>query len=109
MMTGFAMVFPANPARADVLIAHTGATDPVAEGFSPGPYLGVSTVAPLANDLGLRAWSITCPDNTFTQFHYTSSGLINSKEEIQTYLRKQQAVLVDGCIFKTVRPERNWR
>ncbi len=34
---------------------------------------------------------------------------INSKEEIQDYLSKQQAILVQGCTFKTTRSDKHWR
>ena len=32
---------------------------------------------------------------------------INSKEEIQAYLRKQRAILVDACIFKSAQSEKH--
>jgi hypothetical protein len=45
------------PAKADLIALHQGTTDPTtpAEGFAP---FGIVSAGPLANDLGLPAWSV---------------------------------------------------
>lgn len=72
-------------AQSQILTAHSGATDPSTEGFSISSFMGVGTGSHSANDLGLPAWVITCPDNVSTQFGYVSGGVsANQQAEIAT-------------------------
>ena len=60
-------------ASASTIITHQGQTDPTTEGFSVMQDGNPSTVGPIANDMGLEAWSITGQQNS--QFYYTSGAL----------------------------------
>jgi len=61
-------------AQSQILITHTGATNPTNEGFSYYSFSGVGTVAPIS-DMGVPAWNVTCPNNISTQYGYVSGAL----------------------------------
>ena len=54
--------------------AHTGTTNPIAEGFSVLSCCGAATAGPVNNDLGQAIWSISA-SSTASQFGYMSGGL----------------------------------
>ncbi len=61
-------------AQTSFIIAHNGSTDPTTEGFTPAAGVGVSTAGPIADDMGLAAWSIA-GSATNSQFGYFSGAL----------------------------------
>ena len=61
----------ATSSRGDFIIAHSGATDPTTEGFGQLTVPPPSTAAPLINDQGNDAWSITGTGQA-SQVVYTS-------------------------------------
>ncbi len=65
--------------EASFTIAHTGSTDPIAEGFGLWANLGSSTVEPVRNDGGYEAWSITGL-TPFQQYAYFSEPLNPSQQ-----------------------------
>lgn len=55
------------------IITHQGQTNPTTEGFHTSSAGSISTIGPIANDMGLAAWSIAGQQNS--QFYYTSDAL----------------------------------
>jgi hypothetical protein len=66
-----------------VLIEHSGALDPTAEGFTPDTFYG--SVGPVTNDLGMNAWTTTSGGPTLNYYQL---------------LTPQQQAQVDGSDWK---------
>ena len=77
LVSGLLLIFFEVSASANTIITHQGQTDPTTEGFGVVMSGSPSTVGPIANDMGLAAWSITGQQNS--QFYYTSGALSPSQ------------------------------
>ncbi len=78
MLAAQALLLGAKPAQAG-LIAYTGDADPTTEGFTASTYAAPSTVGPVANDLGLPAWTIV-GTGLGSQFGYLSGPLSDTQQ-----------------------------
>ena len=91
-------------AQTSFIIAHNGSTDPTTEGFTPAAGVGVSTAGPIADDMGLAAWSIA-GSATNSQFGYVSGALSAAQ---QADIASQGFVLtLDARVLQGLAPAYN--